>query len=216
MQSPLQTKGCSSSDRCSHFGFGRKLRRSGVVEETRRPARPRLLILFFLRGWIDPPGRFGGRLFVVLRLVARFFLCRLRGRIHLFLGVCECDLEFKMAGDEGSDGIGQLLIEFDGRAGEAHRRGKSAILPFLQLLGDDIDGSDRPQGWSRSEAQTSDAGVEQVGGTWVSPMDVIELQAERWMNCLAKLLPGPDDCVYGPSSTFGDRSAERSYARFRR
>ena len=27
-------------------------------------------------------------------------------------------------------------------------------------------------------------------------MDVIELQAERWMDCLAKLLPGADDCVY--------------------
>ena len=44
-----------------------------------------------------------------------------------------------MAGDEGRDGIRQLLVECGGGAGEAHWRGKSAVLPFLQLLGDDIN-----------------------------------------------------------------------------
>jgi hypothetical protein len=44
-----------------------------------------------------------------------------------------------MAGNEGHDGIGQLLVEFDGGTSEAHRRGKSIILPLLQLLGHDID-----------------------------------------------------------------------------
>jgi hypothetical protein len=33
----------------------------------------------------------------------------------------------------------QLRVEFGGGAGEAHRGGESAILPFFQLLGDDID-----------------------------------------------------------------------------
>jgi hypothetical protein len=117
----------------------------------------------------------------------------------------------------GRASIWQLCVELFSGSGEAHRRGKSSVLAVRQLFWQDIDAN---LVFFEASDRQEDGPLAQEWNKFpehgVSAMDVIGLQAERWMDCLAKLLPGGDDCFSGPSSTFGDRSAERSYVLFRR